>query len=240
MLCYNIDEMRNNKVSELKRKLKKKNKIIDSQIKAKVTREPLELYNYIFFNGKQVQKIDSFPDDTETEFIYKDFMLNLEFWHNEMLISFLRTVFAGYRYGIDDIMKFSDYTCPPSDEELKVCLEQIKGLVFNGDECHLIGEPVKGNAKLVSWFFLRKFITDHAKDSISYHEIAQIKNFGVPFVLKPFVKFDGKNIVKRKIFPRFLDEKYDTYICSLKTLFFLYEWDYWETMFGFRNVSTNC
>lgn len=221
-------------ILKTKQKLEKRNQAIDISETDRFVRIPRKLMGYVFFDGKWARKIDNFPDDPDIEALYQDFMLSLEYWHNEMIINFLEQAFGGGHCDADNIINSYNYINPPSEEGLKFNANSIVGLVFNKGEMHLIGEQTKNNIIILNWLLLMKNRLDCSKKSIGYKKFKRIKNFNIPSILRPFIFSNGKEFVKGYFFPKILNKKYNTYMCNLKTLYALYECDFWERMFRYR------
>lgn len=226
--------LKNNDFLKIEQKLERRNQMIDISETDKFLHIPARLLDCVFFDGKCARKIDSFPNNAEIELLLQNFTISLDYWRNEMIINFLERAFGKNYYGADSIIKSYYYMNPPSEEDMRFDAKSIIGLSFNNGKIHLIGEQTKLNIIEADWFFLMKNRFDCSKKCIRYKKFARIKSFDIPFLLRPFVEFDGKKIIKKCFFPKALNKMYDAYICKLKTLFTLYECDFWERMFRFR------
>lgn len=187
-----------------------------------------EMKKCIFFDGKTFKAIDNLPDDPEIKKRCADSLQKLPYWHNKLVIEFLKDITSKKRHDRDYMIKKMDYTWPTTDKEVAAYLKDTTGLSFENGEAHLIADESGDNVMAASWYFINKFKQDHFQNepAADYNKLRKTKKFTVPKEIKEYVEFNGTEYVKKENFPEKLNVVYNDYVLSLRTVFYLYEWDF--------------
>lgn len=177
------------------------------------------LTRYVFFDGKKVRKIDSFPDTEEYNAKYNAYIKRLKCLFSYRNIEFIKFAFFGIRPTHYDWMKEYKYSelLPKWIESQKIDENIVK---IKDGIAHIIGNPTEIEIGTYELLMIDKVEMELINDNISDHSEFKINgNFMVPFSLQKYIYFNGREFCKKNNFPKKLENKYDEYIKKLKCLY---------------------
>ena len=174
---------------------------------------------YVFFDGKEVRKIDNFPDSEFLNRNYDAYIENLKCLFAYRNIEFIQFAFFGIRPTHYDW--FKKYRCRKS---LRECVELQKVdenvVKIKDGVAHIIGNPTEIETGIYSLLMINRVEVELIHDNISPHGKFNINgNYKVPLSLQKYIYFDGKKFCKKDNFPKRLNKKYNKYIKKLKCLY---------------------
>ena len=177
------------------------------------------LLNYVFFDGKEIRKIDNFPDSEELNNKYETYIKELKYLFAYRNMEFIRYTFFGIRPTHFSWLKNYRYS-----KITKKWVEQQKlneKVYTDGNGVvHISGNPTYIELGIYNSLMKNKLEIDFfGKKRSLYPSLKFKKNFRIPRSLVKYLHFDGKEIHKKDIFPRILERKYNRYICDLEYLY---------------------
>ena len=177
------------------------------------------LEEYIFFDGREIRKIDNFPDTEEYHAKYNAYIKTLKCFFSYRNIEFIKFAFFGIKPSHYDWMKEYKYhkRLPEFVESQKINENLIN---IKDGVAHVLDNPTDINVVMYELLMIDKIEVKYINDNISPNNEFNINDrYMVPFSLQRYIYFNGREFCKKDNFPKRLEVKYDEYIKKLKCLY---------------------
>ena len=178
------------------------------------------LMKYVFFDGKEIRKIDNFPNSEELEFEYNQYIKELKYLFTYRNVEFIRYAFFGIRPAHYDFLR--RYKCNGEILEKWVKSQKVDENIFviQDGTVHVVGNPSKMELARYSILIVDKTEIQLINRNMPINNRFKFDdNFKIPFLLSRYIYFNEKEFCKKDNFPKILERKYNEYICKLKCLY---------------------